>query len=61
MNMHTMLREENEDFPEFIAYSRWVAELQEILGSEVDRNGLAFDLFADGASPQEAADEMRAC
>lgn len=61
MNMHAMLRDDNGDFPEFIEYSRWVAELQEILGHEVDRNGLAFDLFSDGASPKEASDELRAC
>ena len=42
-------------------YAAWVNELEAMIGGSVDHDGIAFDLFIDGASPAEAADEMRFC
>lgn len=61
INMATMARQECAATKEERVFADWLRQLQNILGSEVDENGLAWDLFADGATPDEAADEMRAC
>lgn len=59
-NMATMARDECASDPEDIRYAKWIAEVNKLLGSEVDKDGLAFDLYSDNCTPQEAADEILA-
>lgn len=62
-NMTTIVRAECATLPRERAFASWLAKLQASLGAEIDpddREGIAWDLFADGATPEEAADEIRA-
>lgn len=59
-NMYTMLRAENSISSAEKHYSRWLNEVRKVVSFEVDENGLAFDLYADSCSPEEAAEEIMA-
>lgn len=58
INMATMARDECSISIEERAFEAWLFEVQNILSSEVNESA-AFDLFTDGCSPDEAADEFR--
>lgn len=60
MDMVTMARYECAVYPSEVRFAAWVKDLDALMGCPVDPNGLAYDLFADGASPEEAAAELRA-
>ena len=59
-NMATMARDESATLPGEREYAAWLKQLRTLLSCEVDENGLASDLHADGATPEEAADELNA-
>jgi len=61
--MSTFVRSESATLPEEREFSAWLAKLRTALGADIslgDREGIAWDLFAGGAAPEEAADEIRA-
>ena len=60
MNMATMARYESATLPEEREYAAWLKQVRVLVSCEVDENGLASDLHADGATPEEAANELRA-
>lgn len=59
MNINEMARHECAVYPSEKRFAAWLKALEVLMGSQVDQNGLAYDLFADGATPEEAADEIR--
>mgnify|MGYP001761640946 CR=1 FL=1 len=59
-NMASMAREECASDPEEIRYAKWLAEVNKLLDSEVYSDDLAFDLYSDNCTPQEAVDEILA-
>lgn len=58
-NMYSILSKEGEITQEERDYSIFCLDLNDILlCRDFNRDGIAWDLFRDGCSPQEAADEM---
>jgi len=58
-NMHTMLQGENSVSKSEIEWAQWNRRLRKSLGRDFDENGIAFDLYKDGCTPEEAALEMK--
>lgn len=60
--MYTMLQAENAMDPEEKRFIEWEKKLIQLLGAplEGDEEDLAYSLFADGATPEEARDEIHA-
>lgn len=62
--MATMAAEECRSDAADIAYTGWTKQLGEILGHFIvegsDEDSDAFDYYADGCTPAEAAAELRA-
>ena len=63
-NMATMASDECRTDAAGIAYSRWTKQLGEILGHFIadgsDEDSDAFDYYADGCTPAEAASDLKA-
>ncbi|HAV1601559.1 TPA: hypothetical protein JG832_002449 [Enterobacter hormaechei subsp. xiangfangensis] len=58
-NMLDLLQTENFEHPTEKEYSEWLKELGMILG-DVNPDGIEFDLWKDGCTPDEAAAEIMA-
>ena len=56
---HTMLQGENSVSKSEIEWAQWNRRLSQSLGRDFDENGIAFDLYKDGCTPEEAALEMK--
>lgn len=59
-NMYTMLQSENSISSEEKRYSKWLGLVSKKVGYAVSENGLAYDLYADGCTAHEAAEEILA-
>lgn len=64
-NMTTMARSECAELPEERDFMNWLSDVRAAFGTRVeldvsDREGIAWDLFRDGATPEDAAAEIRA-
>jgi len=57
MNMATMAREECRATKEERAFSAWRAKVENLLHREVDEDD-ALDLYLDGCTAEEAAEEI---
>lgn len=60
MDMATMARHECAVYPSEKRFAAWLKAVEALIGGSVDQNGQAYDLFADEATPEEAAAELRA-
>lgn len=58
-NMLSMLRDENAEAAEEKEFQTWLTQLAALIG-EVDENGVEWDLFREGLTPEEAACEIEA-
>ncbi|MEG5932485.1 hypothetical protein UXN85_20680 [Enterobacter hormaechei] len=56
-NMHSMLRDENAEAADEKEFQEWLIQLSALIG-EVDENGVEWDLFREGLTPEEAACEI---
>lgn len=59
-SLSDFVRAECAVFPEELEYAQWLVQVRAKLGMKVSENGIAWDLFADEATPDEAADEIKA-
>lgn len=61
MNMQAMAQSEFATLPEEIEFENWVARVEGFLSrgiKDLEKNGIAHDLYVDGCSPEDAAEEI---
>ena len=56
-NMYSMFRDENAETAEEKEFAAWLKKLATMIG-KVDENGVEWDLFREGLTPEEAAFEI---
>jgi len=59
-NMTAMAHAECAVFPEERLFAQWLKQLRGLLGMQISENDIAWDLFADGCTPEEAQSEVEA-
>lgn len=57
MNMVNFAREESATLLIEREYDKWLAKLRKIVG-DLEDDGLAYAIWADGCTPEEAAHEL---
>ncbi|WP_171270060.1 hypothetical protein [Aeromonas media] len=56
--MHNFVRSECATYEFEIEYATWLKDVSSKLGSSVDENGIAHDLWLDGCDADDAALEL---
>lgn len=60
MNMYEMIREENAEYPGEKEFKAWIKKLEMRLGHEVNPDGLAYNMYEDEFTIEEAFVEYKA-